>query len=245
MCLIVLAWQVMPTAPLFVAANRDEFYDRPAAPADWWEDCPHVYAGRDLLAGGTWLGVTRDGESGSRFAAITNVRAPHLNKDDAPSRGNLVGDYLKSALTPAEYIERIRGESHLFNGFNLLVGDRESLIWFSNHGHDNPLNGQPLPPGVYGLSNSLLDVRWPKVVRTRAQFSSLLCQQAPEDAYFEMLSDTTPAPDVRLPDTGVSLEMERMLSSVCIKSSTYGTRVSTLVRIPARGSAVLHERLVR
>ena len=245
MCLIVFAWQVMPSTPLMAAANRDEFYDRPASPADWWDDHPHVYAGRDLHAGGTWLGVSRSGDCGSRFAAITNIRAPHLIRDDAPSRGELVSDYLKASMTPEEYIAQIREDAHRYNGFNLLVGDRKSLIWFSNHGHDNPANGQPLSPGIYGLSNALLDVPWPKVVRSRAQFSSLLCQSAPEDAYFEMLNDTAQAPDIRLPDTGVSLEMERMLSSVCIQSPTYGTRVSTLVHMPVEGHAILRERLIR
>lgn len=245
MCLIVFAWRLTPSSPLLAAANRDEFYDRPASPANWWNDHPNIYAGRDLQAGGTWMGIARASQSGSRFAAITNIRAPHAVKADAPSRGTLVSDYLKSSMTPSEYIATIRENAHQYNGFNLLIGDKDSLVWFSNHGHDNPLNGRPLPPGVYGLSNALLDVPWPKVVRTRAQFSSLLCQHAPEDAYFEMLSDTTPAPDIRLPDTGVSLEMERLLSSVCIKSPTYGTRVSTLVHMPDNGQAVLHERLIR
>lgn len=246
MCLIVFAWQVMPSTPLFAAANRDEFYDRPAAPADWWEDYPHIYAGRDLHAGGTWLGVTYPKEcGGSRFAAITNIRAPHLNRDDAPSRGALVSDFLNSSMSPEEFIAQIRPDSHRFNGFNLLVGDGKSLIWFSNQAHDHPANGKPLPPGVYGLSNADLDSSWPKIVRTRAQFSSLMCQYAPEDAYFEMLADTARAPDGLLPDTGVSLEMERLLSSVCIKSPDYGTRVSTLVCLHADGPPVLRERLIR
>lgn len=245
MCLIVFAWQVMPSAPLFAAANRDEFYARPAAPAHWWDDHPHIYAGRDLHAGGTWLGVTRSGECGSRFAAITNIRAPHLHRDDAPSRGALVSDFLKSSLSPEEFIERILPEAHRFNGFNLLVGDCSSLIWFSNQAQGHPSNGKPLPPGVYGLSNGELDSAWPKVTRTRAQFSSLLCQSAPEDAYFEMLADTACAPDVLLPDTGVSLEMERLLSSVCIHSPDYGTRVSSLVCLRNDGPAVLRERLIR
>lgn len=241
MCLIVFAWQLMPSSPLIAAANRDEFFERPAAPASWWDDHPNIYAGRDLQAGGTWMGVTREG----RFAAITNIRAPSERKKDVPSRGGLVRDYLASDLTPQDYVEQISGSTEHFNGFNLLVGNRDELIWFSNRGHDNPRNGKPLWPGIYGLSNALLNDPWHKVVKTRAQFGSLLCQNAPDDAYFEMLSDTAQAPDVRLPDTGVDLDTERMLSAVCIQSPVYGTRSSTLVRLHAEALPVLNELVIR
>lgn len=241
MCLIVFAWQLVPGIPLVAAANRDEFLDRPAAPANWWEDHPQVYAGRDLQGGGTWMGITREG----RFAAITNVRAPSEMRSDAPSRGELVAGYLTGEIPAQEYIERIAPDAHRFNGFNLLVGDSRTLIWFSNRGQEDERNGKPLPSGVYGLSNGTLDTPWPKVVRTKAQFGSLLCQGAPEDAYFEMLTDTTRASDCRLPKTGVSLEWERLLSAVCIESPEYGTRVSTIARLYADGSAALEERPVR
>ncbi|TCS39495.1 uncharacterized protein with NRDE domain [Paucimonas lemoignei] len=178
MCLIVFAWQVIPGTPLIAAGNRDEFYDRPAQPADWWPDYPHVYAGRDLKGGGTWIGITRD----SRFAAITNVRAPAEMKTDAPTRGRLVADYLAGEFTPAQYIENIAADADKYNGFNLLIGDREQLIWYSNRS-DDERNGKPLAPGVYGLSNAGLDCCWPKVVRTKAQFASLLCQAAPEERF--------------------------------------------------------------
>jgi uncharacterized protein with NRDE domain len=128
MCLIVLAWQVIPGTPLIAAANRDEFYDRPAAPAAWWEDHPQVYAGRDLRGGGTWLGVTRDG----RFAALTNIRAPSEKRSNAPSRGALVANYLTGQATAQEYIDEIAVNADSFNGFNLLVGDCNQLVWFSN-----------------------------------------------------------------------------------------------------------------
>ena len=201
MCLIVFAWQVIPGMPLVAAANRDEFYERPAAPAAWWEDHPHVYAGRDLQGGGTWLGITRDG----RFAALTNIRAPSERRLDAPSRGRLVANYLTGQATAEEYVAELAAQDDVFNGFNLLVGDNEKVIWFSNRGQADVRNGQRLQPGIYGLSNGLLDAPWPKVVRAKAQFSSLLCQGAPEDAYFEMLTDTTRASDCRLPKTGVDL----------------------------------------
>ncbi len=241
MCLIVFAWQVVPGMPLVAAANRDEFYERPTAPAGWWQDYPEVYAGRDLRGGGTWMGVTRDG----RFAAITNVRAPAEQRAGAPSRGMLVADYLTGNASAREYLARIEARAEDYNGFNLVLGDRETLLWFSNRGRRDPRNGQPLARGIYGLSNDLLDAPWPKVVRTKAQFSSLLCQGAPNDAYFEMLSDTTQARDCRLPATGVSLELERTLSAVCIESPGYGTRSSTLVQLYTDGAPALRERILR
>jgi len=241
MCLIVFAWQVIPGTPLIAAGNRDEFYERPALPADWWDDCPQIYAGRDLRGGGTWMGVTRDG----RFAAITNIRAPSERRPDAPTRGRLVADYLSGDEAPQDYVDRIAPDAGKFNGFNLLVGNREQLIWYSNARIDDPRNGKPLVPGVYGLSNATLDTPWPKVVRTKAQFGSLLCQGAPEEAYFDMLADTTRPSDCRLPRTGFSIEWERLLSPVCIESPDYGTRASTLVRLPENGDVVLRERPIR
>ena len=241
MCLIVFAWQVIPGTPLIAAGNRDEFYDRPASAADWWQDYPNVYAGRDLKGGGTWMGITRDG----RFATITNVRAPAETRTDAPSRGRLVADFLAGGASPAQYIEQIAADASQYNGFNLIVGDREQLIWFSNRAGDDERNGKPLAPGVYGLSNAGLDASWPKVVRTKSQFASLLCQCAPEDAFFEMLSDTTRASDCRLPKTGVSIELERMLSAVYIESPDYGTRASTVVKLAANDEPLLYERLLK
>ena len=241
MCLIVFAWKVIPGTPLIAAANRDEFYDRPADRAAWWEDHPQVYAGRDLRGGGTWLGIARQG----RFAALTNIRGPGERRDCAPSRGSLVAGFLSGDDSPHQYLERVRGPSEHYNGFNLIIGDDQDMIWYSNREHSDPRNGQPLAPGIYGLSNDRLDAPWPKVVRTKAQFASMLCQAAPTEAYFEMLKDTTRAADCRLPKTGVSLEMERLLSAVCIESETYGTRVSTVVQLHADRSVSLDERPVR
>lgn len=245
MCLIVFAWQVVPCAPLIAAANRDEYYERPTAPAACWEDRPQVFAGRDLKAGGTWMGIKRDGPAGPKFAAITNIRSQSEKQIDAPSRGNLVADYLSGQAGAQEFVAEISESTKAYNGFNLVLGDRDTLIWFSNRGQDDPRNGQPLAPGIYGISNALLDAPWPKVVRTKAQFASLLCQCAPSEAYFEMLADTTRAPDVRLPDTGVDLALERMLSAACIESPTYGTRSSTLVHLYKEAPAVLQELVIR
>lgn len=246
MCLIVFAWKIVPGTPLVLAGNRDEFYDRPAAPAIWWEHAPQVYGGRDLKSGGTWMGLSgsRYGHA-EKFAAITNIRAPGERRADAPSRGNLVSDYLCGELSAAAYVAALRGQIDAYNGFNLLVGDQDALIWLSNRHLDDPRNGQALAPGIYGVSNAALDTPWPKVVRTRAEFASLLCQRAPEDAFFEMLANTTPAPDAHLPDTGIALELERLLSAACIVSPDYGTRVSSLIKIHAGHPAEFHERLIR
>lgn len=247
MCLIVFAWKVIPAVPLVAAANRDEFYARASAPAGAWPDQPQIFAGRDLKAGGSWMGISQGEEAtqSSRFAAITNIRAPAEHKPDAPSRGHLVADYLAGNMTPQQYVASIRAGSEAYNGFNLVLADRDTLIWFSNKGQGDPRNGQPLEPGVYGLSNALLDAPWPKVLKTKAQFASLLCLGAPDDAYFEMLSDTTLAPDMRLPETGVPLDLERVLSAVRIETPGYGTRTSTVVKLYADAPAVLHEVLVQ
>lgn len=252
MCLIVFAWQVVPGVPLIAAANRDEFYDRDTTPAAPWPDAPHIYAGRDLKAGGSWMGITRpDGQDGasaggpSRFAAITNVRNPQEHNPLAPSRGQLVADFLASAKTAQEYVAQIAPGSGEYNGFNLVLCDGTELVWYSNKGNDDPRNGKPLEPGIYGLSNALLDSAWPKVLKTKAQFASLLCLGAPEDAYFEMLSDTARAPDMRLPETGVPLELERLLSAVKIESPNYGTRSSTVVKLYSDAPAELHEVQIR
>ncbi len=184
------------------------------------------------------MGISREG----RFAAITNFRDPSSKRTDAPSRGALVADFLAADMNAEDYIAALEVHASEYNGFNLLVGDKDKLVWYSNAAVQDERNGKLLPPGIYGLSNASLDSPWPKVVRTKAQFSSLICQGAPEDAYFEMLTDTTRAPDCRLPKTGVSLEWERVLSAVCIQSPEYGTRTSTVVRLFGDGSAALEER---
>lgn len=238
MCLIVFAWKLLPQCPLVLAANRDEFFIRPTQPARWWDDHPNVYAGRDLQAGGTWLGVDRHG----RFAALTNVRDGHVPKQDKRSRGELVARFLSEPVDARAFLDEVRETGKDFNGFNLIFGDEHAMYWVSNQ---DAGSFRPLEPGIYGLSNGALDTPWPKVVRAKAQFASLLCQGAPDDAYFEMLADTTRAADSRLPDTGVSLEWERLLSPICIESDDYGTRASSLLRVLNGGKAELRERLIR
>jgi uncharacterized protein with NRDE domain len=247
MCLIVFAWRVIPGVPLIACANRDEYFDRPATPAGPWPGHPHVIAGRDLQGGGSWMGITRGAPGGTpaRFAALTNIRAPGTQRTGAPTRGALVADFLKGDESAAAYLARIALDADAYNGFNLVLGDRDGVYWFSNRAAADPRNGQPLAPGIYGVSNGLLDAPWPKVLSTKATFASLLLQSAPEDAYFEMLADTTRAPDLRLPDTGVPIDLERQLSAVCIEMSGYGTRTSTVVRLYEDAEAELLERVVQ
>ncbi|MBS7328735.1 MAG: NRDE family protein [Oxalobacter sp.] len=248
MCLIVFGWQVKADKPLIAASNRDEFYARPALPAHRWQDFPQIYAGRDLEGGGTWLGIAEDRQNnGYRFAALTNVRAPNQFRTDAPTRGLLVSGFLVSSFSPEVYIDSLKQKDHLYNGFNLLtgmVGTENTLVWYSNLGNDNPLNGKPLKPGFYGISNALLDTPWPKLLKTRKRFSELVDKDAGKDAYFEMLSDTQTVPDDQLPETGVPYEWEKLLSAVCIQSKDYGTRVSTLVEMYPDTPPLLQERII-
>ena len=241
MCLIVFAWQVIPGMPLIAAANRDEFDDRPATHADWWEDFPQVYAGRDLRGGGTWMGVTRNG----RFAALTNIRAPAERRSDVRSRGEVVANFLTGTMTPQDYGTQLAAQANDYNGFNLLFGTADQLIWYSNRANGDARNCRPIAPGIYGLSNASFDSPWPKVVRAKAEFASLLCQGASEDAFFEMLTDTRKASDCRLPNTGIAIELERELSAVCIDTPGYGTRVSTVVKLDTNQQACLLERTIR
>jgi uncharacterized protein with NRDE domain len=245
MCLIVFAWRVIPGLPVIACANRDEFYDRPATPAGPWPENPDIIAGRDLRGGGSWMGVTRSGPSGPKFAALTNIRAPGERRGDAPTRGALVADFLKGDVDAPAYLDRIAGRAADYNGFNLILGDREGLYWFSNRAGADPRNGKALEPGIYGVSNGLLDAPWPKVLRTKATFASLLLQGAPEEAYFEMLADTTRAPDLRLPDTGMPIEVERELSPVCIEIPGYGTRTSTVLKLYQDEEPELCERILQ
>ena len=223
MCLIAFAYRCHPRYRLIVAANRDEFYRRPTAPAAFWPECPQVLAGRDLEQGGTWFGVTR----GGRFAALTNYRDPAAQKADARSRGELVREYLCGGREPTAYLEQVRAAGGEYNGFNLLAGDGDGLWYCSNRGAAL----EEVSPGIHGLSNHLLDTPWPKVAKAKAGMAA--CLAGPDDALpaalFVLLADAVPAPDVSLPDTGVGLAWERTLSPVFIASPDYGTRSSTVL----------------
>lgn len=228
MCLILAAWQAHPDYPLVVAANRDEFFARPTAPAQFWEEAPDVLAGRDLEAGGTWLGVTRRG----RFAALTNFRDPACNKTGAPSRGKLVSGFLRGNQSAQDYLRELDSVADRYNGFNLLFGDRHGLWCFSNCGEGE----RELAPGVYGLSNHLLDTPWPKVAHGKSALADAMDALPDEEPLFALLRDDSIAPDDALPRTGVSLEWERLLSASFVRSPAYGTRSSTVVLMDNSGN---------
>lgn len=235
MCLILIAYRCHPGYELLVAANRDEFHDRPTAPLAFWDDAPQVLAGRDLRQGGTWMGVTRTG----RFAAITNYRDPGRMRPDAPSRGRLVGDFLQGSQPAGAYLEGLLPRTGRYNGFNLLLGDETGLHYYSNHA------GSPrsLSPGWYGLSNHVLDTPWPKLRRGLAMLRRALDQRpdpTPDDL-LRLLADRAVAPDPELPRTGVPLEWERWLSPIFIDAPGYGTRSSTVLLVDERGRARMVE----
>lgn len=235
-CLILLSFKDHPRYPLLLAANRDEFYERPSAPVSFWHETPNILAGMDMKSGGTWLGITRKG----RIAALTNYRDPASFKDNAPSRGWLVGEYLAGQENPKQYLKRIAPRADRYNGFSLIVGDVSRLYCFSNRGK----NVTELSPGLYGLSNHLLDTPWPKVERGKKALASFLDETEALDFenIFKILSDRSRADDDRLPDTGVGLEWERILSSVFIESPSYGTRTSTVLTVDRKDNVVLEER---
>ncbi len=239
MCLILFAYRAHPDYPLILAANRDEFYARPSRHAHYWEDSPQILAGRDLLQGGTWLGLTQ----GGRFAAVTNVRnGIATTNPQLRSRGQLTRDYLSSDIEPAEFITRLCQEQQHYPGFNLLLGDGDSLYYHSNADGHLQCQPQPLPPGIYGLSNGRLNSPWPKLQRGKeALAQTLLHARPPTAALFALLRDRWQADDQSLPDTGVSLEWERKLAPCFIHTEDYGTRTSTLVMQHRQGGLELHE----
>jgi uncharacterized protein with NRDE domain len=230
-CLILLMWRVDPEFPVVLAANRDEFHARPTAGAAWWPGRSGVLAGRDLKAGGTWLGVTSRG----RFAALTNFRDPAAQRAGARSRGELVTEVLESGLSVGDTLTRLRKVGADYNGFNMIFSDGHRLgIYESARGE-----GRELEPGLFGLSNHLLDTPWPKVQNAKNRLAAVLTRD--ENAILDLLRDDRPAPDADLPQTGVRLEWERLLSSAFVRADDYGTRCSTVVRFDRAGRATFDE----
>ncbi len=236
MCLILFAHQVHPDYPLVLAANRDETYGRPTAAAAFWTDDARIYGGRDLVQGGTWLGVSTNGAVG----AVTNYRAGDAIKTSSRSRGELVANYLRGTQQPAEYLEHVYADAGQYNGFNLIAGNVRELHYLSNRG-DAPAK---IPPGVHGLSNHLLNTDWPKVRRGKETLATLLVvtSQALIDGLFGLLAERTIAPDDILPATGVGIARERILSPAFIASSGYGTRSSTVILVDNQGEVTIIER---
>ncbi|HBZ95978.1 MAG TPA: hypothetical protein DEO91_20495 [Pseudomonas sp.] len=231
MCLIVFAWQPESPTVLRLASNRDEFYARPSTALGEWQDAPGVFAGRDLQAGGTWLGVTTQG----RFAALTNIR--DLEQKAGPrSRGALTADYLQGQDSPPAYLDRIMRDAAAYAGFNRLVGDRHQLWHFnSQEGRARQLQG-----GLYGLSNANLDTPWPKLLRARNALGERI--DAEDEALMALLADNSPPADHLLPDTGVGLATERLLSTAFIIGEAYGTRASTALNLYGDGRWSITER---
>jgi uncharacterized protein with NRDE domain len=236
MCLLALAWKAHPDFPLILAGNRDERHARASAAAGLWSDAPQVLAGRDLEAGGTWLGVT----VGGRFAVVTNYREG-LNPAQAPrSRGALTAGFLTGDAAPQAYVAEVQQRAGEYGAFSLICGDGDSLWYFSNRGSA----AQPVAPGIHALSNHLLDTPWPKVQAAKARLKLLVDSGAvTTDALLRLLADRAPAPlDAPLPDTGIGAELERRVSAAFVQDPVYGTRCSTLLLRDQRGDMRFVER---
>ena len=232
MCLIVFAWRPDHAVPLVLAANRDEFYHRESLPLGEWPDMPGLYAGRDLQAGGTWLGVNRRG----RFAALTNIRDPRQAKG-ANTRGELPVEFLRGDLDAESFLAELPSRLERYSGFNLLLGDRQALYYFNSE------EGQArrLQPGLYGLSNAELNTPWPKVLRASERLAGCLETANPEQL-LELMRDRQQPPRALLPDTGIGLDWELLLSSMFIVGPGYGTCSSSALLLGAAGNLQLVER---
>ena len=233
MCLVVIAWQQHPEFPLIVAGNRDEFHARPTEDARWWADQPDIVGGRDLQAGGTWLALHRSG----RFATVTNFRDAVPPSARFRSRGHLVTEFLRSTADPVDFLQGIDGAAYA--GFNLLVGDGESLACLSNRA-DGP---QMLAPGIYGLSNALLDSPWHKVLRAKAALSELLRRdKINESELFRLLGDRQRAPVDEISSEHLPFDTAHAISAPFIVLPEYGTRCSSVVIRTSNADWQFHER---
>ncbi|MGH8516190.1 MAG: NRDE family protein [Panacagrimonas sp.] len=242
MCLIAFAWKAHPVHRLLLVANRDEFHAREATPLAWWKDhhAPNLLAGRDLQEGGAWLGVSRSG----RMAAVTNVRGPDVAVRKPLSRGQLVADFLRGEESATAFADRLEHEAQAFGGFNLLLYDGAELRYLSNRPR---FLSEDVAPGVHALSNAQLDTPWPKARAAHAVMDRVVARAEPDPAADEaallaVMAGRAPAPDEALPLTGVSLEMERLLSPPFIHSPAYGTRCTSLIRIGTDGQVTFLER---
>jgi uncharacterized protein with NRDE domain len=234
MCLLLIAKNIHPEYKLIIAANRDEFYNRPAEPAAFWNEFPSLLAGKDLTGKGTWLGITKDG----RFSALTNFRNLKNTNPNAPSRGRLTLDFLTSEDSPGPYYEKIKKSASLYNGFNLITGIGTDLYYFSNVSSEFKEIGD----GIVGLSNDLLDTPWPKVTKIKEVFLDKMKDIKNPGPLLDALSDNSPFEDELLPDTGVGIDLERTLSPMFVKTSVYGTRCSTVILVSVDNNVSFAER---
>ena len=229
MCIVTFRWAPESDQPLLLAANRDEFYERPTERMHWWPG-DEVLSGRDQRSGGVWLGITRHG----RFAMVTNIRNPALRKQGAPSRGALVRQFLEGVQSAADFAHATMTDAGRYEGFNLLcgeVGASARSLWFANSQEGA---AHAVEPGVHGLSNASLDTPWPKLLRMRQGFRHALAESDPAQRntrLLRLLQNATPTPDAQLPNTGVPFAVERMLGSIFIVSDNYGTRASTVLSV--------------
>lgn len=244
MCLIVFRWQPGSAEPLTLLSNRDEFYQRPSLNAHFWPDAPGIYAGRDQEKQGTWLGVSKQG----RFSAVTNFRETGAAAPELRSRGEIVSKFLSSQVSARAYAENLQEQFEHYPGFNALCFDGEQLLYLSNRAKQAY---KVLNEGIYGLSNGVINSAWPKVTRLKQAFLEELAKQEHMQAsdntdtdgrLLALLQDREIAEDHALPDTGVGLAVERMLSSIYITSPNYGTRTSTLLRLNKAGEFSVTER---
>jgi uncharacterized protein with NRDE domain len=236
MCILFIAVKQHPKFPLIIAANRDEFHARPTKPTHFWQDHPHILAGRDLSANGTWMGVNKSGD----IAALTNIRAPGKERKNAISRGALVADFIKDSPQHADYLATLQNTHAQYNGYNLLFGNLQKLHVYNNFENTT----YDLEKGVYGLSNASLNSPWPKLDAGRSALADY-CQHADIlnfEHLFELLRNNEPAHDDDLPDTGIPKDWEKMLSSIFIKSEEYGTRSSTILLIDNEQKVYWEER---
>ena len=235
MCLVAFALDAHHRHRLVLVGNRDEATDRPASPLARWADAPHVVAGRDRVAGGTWLGVTDAG----RWAVLTNVRDPLNPRPATRSRGTLAADFLRGSDSVEDYAQTVFASRAAYDGFNLMVGDGTEARAVSTR--TSAITA--LEPGVYGLSNDQLNTPWPKLTRARSGLRAALdADPVPLAALVDLLDDTTEAPDSALPDTGVGLELERVLSAARVVTPGYGTRVTTALVLDRDGTGVVAEK---
>ncbi len=234
MCLIVFAYKVLKEYPLILAANRDEFYRRPTLGMHFWEDLPDILAGKDLEHGGTWLGVHRSG----MFAALTNYRNPADIKPNAPSRGEIIIDFLNSKKSPEHFIHDLGPKASLYKGFNLIFGNMDHLFWFTNLTR----RIEKITPGIHGLSNRFLNTPWPKVESAKKALKKIMGKTITPDHLFSLLKDRTVPEDDMLPETGIGFEWEKILSPLFIESDTYGTRSSTVLRVDKKRNMKITER---
>lgn len=237
MCLINFHFQQHPVYQLVVVANRDEFYERPTAPASFWEDAPNILAGRDLLQKGTWLGVSKEG----RFAALTNFRDPRLPETGRISRGEIVREFLSSNIKANDFIDKLAKTREDYAGYNVVVGDRNGLVHYNNIFDEMNI----ITAGTHSLSNHTLNTPWPKVIKGKqklAQNVEANLDKLQLESLFQIVADEEIAPDEILPKTGVSLEWERILSPLFIKRPNYGTRSSTVLLIDKNGQVTFVER---